>query len=397
MTNFTVELEADALKAEAQRRTSLSDFGAPDYEEPLQIVCRSLATEAPLSPQGRSLAAERVLAGLTERLLLEEWIRRHPEIADEQIRAPLVIAGLPRTRTTLLYRMLSAAEGFAAPLFYEVSQPPPAFDWDFDAAADPRIPAAELAVEAMMAAMPELASIYPFQARAPEESIFMYGASFRSTREQSYALVPAFDRWFATADKRPAYAYLKRNLQFLQWQRRRSGRWTGEPRWLLKTPDHLHGLEELLTELPGAQIIQTHRDPVQTIPSICSFIRTLHGPVTARDDSVDIGHAWSAMFAASMTRALQVRERHPASFLDVQYRDTVADPRGVAERIFGFVGQPLTEAVWREMETWREANRREDRPLHHYTLEEFGLTEDGVKAQFAAYRERFIVSERTRA
>ncbi|WP_242129522.1 sulfotransferase [Sphingobium sp. Sx8-8] len=394
---MTPELDPAALKAEASRRTGLTDFGAPDFEEPLAIVCRSLTEEAPLSADGRKAAAERTISGLIERLKLQQWFGLHPEIADEEIRAPLVIAGLPRTGTTLLYRMLSAAEGFAAPLFYEVSQPAPAPDWNFDPEDDRRIPAAEQAVKAMMAAMPELASIYPFEAHAPEESIFMYGVSFRSTREQSNALVPTYNDWFRDADKRPAYAYLKRNLQLLQWQRKRSGRWPGHQRWLLKTPDHLHGLEELLAEFPGAQIIQTHRDPVQTIPSICSFIRVLHAPNTARDDSIDIGHAWSAMFAASMIRAMDVRDRHPASFLDIQYRDTVADPRGVAERIFAFVGQPLTEAAWTEMESWRDANKREDRPAHHYTLEEFGLTEAGVKAQFAAYRERFILAEGVRA
>ena len=55
--------------------------------------------------------------------------------------------------------------------------------------------------------------------------------------------------------------------------------------------------------------------------------------------------------------------------------------------------QPLTEAGWGEMQKWREANRREERPLHRYTLEEFGLTEDRIKDLFAAYRERFITPQ----
>ena len=99
------------------------------------------------------------------------------------------------------------------------------------------------------------------------------------------------------------------------------------------------------------------------------------------------------MFAASMERALQVRDRNAASFLDIQYRDTVTDPRRVAEQVFGFVGHPLTDSAWEEMQTWREANRREDRPAHTYTLEEFGLSRAGVEAQFEAYRERFILAD----
>jgi hypothetical protein len=290
----------------------------------------------------------------------------------------------------MLYRMLSSADGMTAPLFYEAVQLAPAFDWDFDADADPRIPAGHATVEAMMQAMPEMASIYPFEAMAPEESIFLYPGSFVSTHFQASALVPSYDRWFAAADKRPAYRYLKLAVQFLQWQRRRSGRHQEGVRWLLKTPDHLHGLQEILDVLTGAQIIQTHREPEKIIPSICSFIRVLHSTTTSRDDSVDIGQAWSAMFAASMNKALEVRAANPGRFLDIWYRDTVAQPRKVAEQVFAFTGQPLTDAGWAEMEKWRDANKREERPAHSYTLEQFGLSEAAIDTAFRAYRDRFI-------
>jgi hypothetical protein len=387
-----VMFDPAGLKAEAEARTGFGDFAGDDFDAPLAVLCGSLDGEAPLSETGRAATRERLIGTLSDRLILQEWVRRHPEIAAEDIGAPVVIAGLPRTGTTLLYRMLSAAEGLAAPLFYEASNLAPAFDWDFRPEHDARRPAAEVAVAAMFEAMPDLASIYPFAAEAPEESIFLYVPAFRSTSQQSNALIPAYDAWFRDADKRPAYAYLRRALQFLQWQRRRSGRHADGVRWLLKTPDHIHGLEALLAEFPGAQIIQTHRDPVQTIPSICSFIRVLHGATVARDDAAEIGQAWSEMFAASMTRALAVRDRHPAAFLDVQYQDTVAAPRKVAESVFGFIGRPLTEAGWTEMQTWREANKREARPAHDYSLETFGLTAARIEQLFDAYRRRFILT-----
>lgn len=381
--------DPQALLDEAGARTGLSDFGNVDFLEPLGILCRSLDTEAPLSASGRVAQRERLITSLVDRLTLHEWLRRYPDIREERIVAPVVIVGLPRTGTTMLYRMLAAAKGIAAPLFYEVTALSPAFDWDFDSSRDPRLAAAHERVAAMNAAMPELASIYPFEAEAPEESIFLYSRSFVSTHEQSNALVPGYDDWFAAADKRPAYRYLKLSLQFLQWQRRREGRWHDE-RWLLKTPDHLHGLDELLEILPDARIILTHRDPIETIPSICSFIRVLHKPTVARDDGRDIGAAWSAMFARSMGHVADVRARHPDRFVDVWYRDTVAEPRRVAEQVFAFIGEPLTEEGWSEMQRWRDANQREARPMHRYTLAEFGLSEEGIKAQFATYRSTYI-------
>jgi len=391
MTAGPVDFDPESLVAEARARTGLERFGDEDFREPLAVVCASLDTEAPLSDAGRLASRERVIGQLVERLTLQAWFDRRPDIVEEIIAPPVVIAGLPRTGTTMLYRMLSSAEGLTAPLHYEVAQPAPSFDWDFDPDHDRRISAAHAAVEAMMTAMPELGSIYPYEAMAPEESIYLYGGSLVSTSQQSMALVPSYDRWFRSADKRPAYRYLQRALQFLQWQRSQSGRPLGTSRWLLKTPDHLHGFDALLKVFAGAKIIQTHRDPLLTIPSICSFIRVLHSTTAARDDSVDIGQAWSAMFAVSMREAMAVRDARPDRFLDVWYRDTVANPRRVAEDVFAFIGQPLTQESWAEMERWREANKREARPSHSYALSDFGLSDDLIEDQFAGYRERFIL------
>ena len=36
-------------------------------------------------------------------------------------------------------------------------------------------------------------------------------------------------------------------------------------------------------------------------------------------------------------------------------------------------------------------NKREQRPMHDYSLERFGLNEDAVREAFASYRARFIV------
>ena len=111
----------------------------------------------------------------------------------------------------------------------------------------------------------------------------------------------------------------------------------------------------------------------------------------AEDDSKLIGPAWNAMFAVSMKKLMKVREHNPGSFLDIWYKDTVASPRKVAEDVFAFIGKPLTDQAWEEMQSWRDANKREERPSHTYTLEEFGLSEDDVFSAFADYRAKFIL------
>jgi hypothetical protein len=395
MTEAVVRLEPQELMEAATDATGgLTDFGDGTFVEPLTVAARSLDRQARLSATGRLITRQQLIDYLSQRLLLEEWVRRYPEIETEEISAPVIIVGLPRTGTTLLYRMLSVADELTAPLHYEAASVAPPLDWNFEVAGDPRVAAAETSIEAMNAAAPELLSIYPFEAMAPEEDIFISGASFRTTSIQSSARVPEFEAWLAEADRVPLYRFLRRSLQMLQWQRRRRRPPLSPARWLLKTPDHIHGLDALLDVFPEAKVVQTHRDPVQTIPSICSFIRALHSIGTDEVDVAGIGDAWSAMFARSMTRALRTRQANPSQFCDVWYDDTVRAPRRVAEEVFSFIGQPLDDAAWNEMERWREANQREARPSHHYTLEEFGLSEERIAKEFSEYRESFILGER---
>ena len=40
---------------------------------------------------------------------------------------------------------------------------------------------------------------------------------------------------------------------------------------------------------------------------------------------------------------------------------------------------------------WLGENARDKRAAHHYTLEQFGLSEAGLEKDFQAYRERFIL------
>jgi hypothetical protein len=50
----------------------------------------------------------------------------------------------------------------------------------------------------------------------------------------------------------------------------------------------------------------------------------------------------------------------------------------------------LTDEARAAMLQWREDNRRENREAHEYTLQQFGFTEEGLKAQFGGYRARHI-------
>ena len=102
-----IALREDALCEAAERATGLSDFGDASFREPLRVLLASLERDAGLSPFGR-IATQRLLVQLlANRLLVEDTIRRHPEILAQRIERPIVIAGLPRTGTTHLHNLIS--------------------------------------------------------------------------------------------------------------------------------------------------------------------------------------------------------------------------------------------------------------------------------------------------
>jgi hypothetical protein len=138
------EFSPDRVVADAIKVDGLTDFGDDSYREPLERLLWSLANEAELNAIGRPVLRQRMVDILTTRLRVQQWLQRYPEIRDEQIEAPLVIVGLPRTGTTMLHRTIAADHRMYAPLWYEVRYPSPALDWDFSAAGDARIAASRV-------------------------------------------------------------------------------------------------------------------------------------------------------------------------------------------------------------------------------------------------------------
>ena len=142
-----------------------------------------------------------------------------------------------------------------------------------DIQGDQRIAAAKAEVAGILAAMPELAAIHPWDAMGADEDIMLIDQTLLSTTAESLACVPSYRDWIHAQDLRPAYAYLVQLMKFLQWQKKRRGQVADY--WVLKTPMHLGYVEVIAEQMPGATFVQTHRDPLATMPSFASFVHML--------------------------------------------------------------------------------------------------------------------------
>jgi hypothetical protein len=96
----------------------------------------------------------------------------------------------------------------------------------------------------------------------------------------------------------------------------------------------------------------------------------------------------------ALHRCMEVRESHEDLFIDVSFENAMRDPLAEIRIIYEFAGMELTSEAEAKMRQWAVDNARDRRVGHRYTLEEFGLTEEGIRRDFAAYRERFITPDR---
>ncbi len=385
-----LSLDLGALVDEARGKAGLSDFGDESFLEPLAVLLDSLEREANLNAVGRGTQHARIVDSLVTRLMSEDFIRRHPEILEEDLGSPVVIVGLARTGTTRLHRLLGSGPGFEVARWWEVRYPAPfpGSDWRRE---DPRVAAAHAEVKATLEAVPVLASIHPWDAEGADEEVMLVEHSFMSWVPESGAHVPGYAAWLDAQDATPAYRWLERLLRFIQWQKQQAGR-RGGRRWILKAPFHLGFIDTLFAVFPGARVIQTHRDPLETIPSTASFYRALHALNSDQVDPKQVGDVVRRRYGGGLLRCLRARERYaPERFLDVDYRDANRDALGQARRVYDWLGEPLTEGARQSMEDWLAENARDKRAPHEYTLEEFGFTREGLAAEFAEYRERFVL------
>lgn len=388
-----VRLDEASLLAEACERTGLSDFGDGSFREPLAKLLDAIECEARLTPAGRAGQRTRVVGLLSARLQMQAWLARHREIEDERVDVRFVVVGFPRTGTTLLQRILARDPRSSWLAWWECRHPAPLLSWHAEEALhqpDPRIAQAKAEVAAIIAANPALAAVHPFDALAPDEDVMLLEHAFQSSPPAGSMNIPSYLRWHLAQDGRAAYADHARFLRFLRWQKRMRGEPVGP--FVLKAPHHMIHLDQLLERYPGATVIQTHRDPLETLPSLASMaleLRRLTSDTVHPSECADYALTTAR---CRLERAESVRrERGGQRFFDVWFGDIVTDALAVVEQIYVKIGLDLPTSIRHEMEHYVAGHGRDKRPHHGYTLAQFGLDAEAIRREFTAYRETYVL------
>ena len=384
-TTETPPLDRESLLQQARDRAGLSDFGDLWFVEPMDRFIEASNAEGHLTHAGHAAQTEVIVKGLVSRLRMVEDIKRHPEILDEKVEVAGIILGLPRTGSTIFQRLLASAPGMTGLRWYEAQNFAP-FPGEERGNPVERRAYAQQMIDGWLQLSPELASIHPLDPDAPDEEILVLGQMFVSTMIEGMNHVPSFARWLNGYDQSKGHEDLKTILQYLQWQDpARRGK-----KWILKSPSNLPYAEIAAKAFPDALLIMTHRDPVQTVPSYVSMQAALY-KLSATLTDKQVGEFWFPRLVEWMRMFEAARERIGESrFIDIDYREVGKEPMAQAERVLSRFGIPIDAEVEAVLNEFLAGNKREQRPMHDYSRERFGLDEEAIKREFADYRARYL-------
>lgn len=384
----SIDLSSQALIAEARHQTGLERFGDTDFLPPLQTLLNAIEDEAELTPFGRSVARNRTLQSLNNRLWADACFEAHPAIRQYKINAPLIVIGLHRSGTTRLQRMLATDPRLQHLTTWKGINPAPRPQLP-DAGRQLRREEVVRLTAARQIIYPG-SSAHPMAADWPEEEMLLLNHAFSGFSPLGLYLVPSYYRRFLVDDKQAAYRYMADLLRLISWSRNAP---PTKP-WLLKNPQHMLNLPTLLQTFPDAKLVFVHRDPVKTMGSVMSLMWMFAVQHTERPCRVPIRDTWMDFYEHMARRCIDARQHIPASqLLDVHYADMNLDWRTTMRRIYDFAGLEFDASTAREMAAWLAKSEREGlHSGHRYAPEDFGTSAGEINERMQFYRSHYAIT-----
>jgi len=384
-----ISLQPEKLLQTASKQTGLTDFGSDYFRQPLARLCASLEQDAHLSGLGRMIARQDILRLLRNRLMLEECFRRNPEIGEQRIVAPVFILGMPRTGTTSLHELMALDPQFRVPLSWEAAYPfPPPESASYS--SDPRIAKVGAELAQVDRLLPEFRHMHPMGAELPQECVAFFAHDFVSMIFDVQFRLTQYQDWLIREDMSEVFRNHRRWLQLLQWKK------PGDT-WVLKSPQYLWNIDDMLREYPDARVIQTHRDPVKVAMSIASLTATLRSLASAQVDLPEVTRHYVELLDYGTARTMAARERGQLDadrVIDVQFADFRRDPLAVIRGIYAHLGLTLTGQGVASMQRFLAAGAESERHgRHRYDIVASGIDLAAERSRFAAYQRAYRIPD----
>lgn len=368
------------LTKSAARAADLPANFPGHVEQALEIYCKSLRDDANLHWFGRANCRTALVTGLRSFLEIEQAFRDDPSLSTTPLLSPIIVIGLPRSGTTFLHRLLSASGDTAGITLAHHLFPMPRRP------LDTRLLDCRLLFEPWKRASRPygMDAMHLVRPALPDECNWGMRLGGRSMLYFSIAPAYSYLPWLLDQEMRETYALYRKALIF--HQRQFPGR-----RLVLKCPHHLAWLPALAEAVPEAHLVETHRDPAETLASECKLNLSLHALATPKlnlKKSVEHTLLKCGTFA---DRAVTFADSAQGNRVHhVNYKSLVKDPVGLARDIRQALQLPFDEGHEQVLRAFAGQNKQHKHGRNPYTLEQFGLDREWVNRRFRSYQERFL-------
>ncbi|CAF4063262.1 unnamed protein product [Rotaria sordida] len=326
----------------------------------------------------------------------------HNKFVDQNLPTigPLLICGLTRTGTTLLYNLLACDPQCRAPLYTDMCidvVPPIARSDSIGQNRRMDIFNSQMISEQLSDFFISFAASHPNF--SIEEDCFI-------TRQAGY-----FPLYFDLSDnedddaenwirneisKDYLYDYHEIFLRMLNSVD------TPKSHWLLKSPFNVYCLDKFLQHYPNALLIMTHRNLDEVFPSLyrlCLTPASYHFDNTnsiSRDRIIkrcyqffDKGIEYMMKFRNLQNDTVKKTQKN---IFDVSYDNLMEDPIGVVQQIYDHFNLHFSDEMKMAMRNWLLENPQGKQGRHKYSLSDFGLNREDIETRYADYNKLFLSS-----
>jgi hypothetical protein len=377
-------LNADGIIAEAEATVGIADSDTGVRGNLARLV-EALDETGRLTAEGQERTRAALLRDTVARLEGLKWLRDYPEIAEEPITAPVFLMGLPRSGTTYFQYLFDRDPRFRLIRTWESLTPFPPPGQEPASAARRKAEWAEIR-RRINPPFEGFDALHLIDEDGSDECHAFLEQSFGAAGLNNLYRVPGyFDYLLDEADLAQTYRIHKRQLQLLQWQS------PAKP-WALKYPNHVIAMAQILQVYPEARFVMTHRDPAQTLASICKMTANLRASRGAAVDPADVGRDMLHFIRRHIDRIMEFDcGPNGARVVHVDYYALIADPVKEMRRIHAGIGIETPDEVAETVGAWHRANPKNARGRNDYALAQYGLDLAEVEGRFSDYTRRFAI------
>ena len=368
----------------ARNSAGYNDWGSDRFLEGMRELLNSSIKEAKLHLFGRQFLQKGCIRAVKDRIRLQKAFQKNLEILNTPIEKPVFILGLPRTGTTFLQNLLFQDDQFRHLHYWEqvAVGPQPTHENLKD---NYIIKSSISFVDNLKTIAPEFFIAHEINPYGPEECNGLMERNFTSIIYFMFRNIPSYMEWFQAHDMTETYDYHKQQLQFLGYHFKKK-------QWVLKAPVHLFFLKYLFKTYPDARILHLHRDPLELVPSMASLVvisRQIHSNHVDAEETADQILDWVRKI---ITNSIAFRNEHGSDrFLDLSYNELVRDPMNTLNQIYKWLGVNINNEIQSNISSWLENSKRKRvGKAHHYSLEQFNLTEKIIQNEFSHYYDRYV-------